>query len=402
MRNVLVLPGSNWQIKLVKKIREMGNNVFVVNPYENSPCFPFATDYLKEDIFNIPQIIEFCKRKNIDAVISDECDIAMPVVARLAEELGCIALSSDMARLYTDKYLMREFCVENGIPCPEYKLCERVEDALKFFNSIKAPMVMKPLDSNASKGVFKVCNEQQIKDLFEQSLSFSRTKKCVLLERFISGTEFTIDGVKTPSKHFTLAISEKKHFEHNVNIASELFFTYDNDNFNYDELRKVNDLFVMKSSLEFGFTHAEYKYENGKFYLIEIAARGGGNMISSVIAPYLSGFDTYKYLIESSLNGAKDVDFSFPENNKKRAAILKFFKTPNGGGLVKEIKGLDVLDNDPRVYEYKLNFNCGDVIEDAISDSARIGFYIACAENQNELKLVVEKIEKNFEIVLEK
>ena len=194
-------------------------------------------------------------------------------------------------------------------------------------------------------------------------MRFSRHEKCVLAERFIEGTEFTIDGIKTPSAHYTLAISEKKHFEHNNSIASELLFTHYNPNFDYDKIRKVNDDFVMKSNLKFGFTHAEYKYENGEFYLIEIAARGGGNMISSVITQYMTGYDTYKYLIECAIGNIHDQDFSLRQEFKGKAAVLKFFITPDGGGLVKDIEGLDYLESEPDIVNYRLNFKVGDIIQ---------------------------------------
>ena len=80
-----------------------------------------------------------------------------------------------------------------------------------------------------------------------------------------------------------------------------MFFSYDNDKFDYDLLRKVNDEYVNKTGLPFGLTHAEYKYEDGKYYLIEIGARGGGNLIGSHIVPLISGVDNYTYLIEKTL-----------------------------------------------------------------------------------------------------
>lgn len=401
-KNVLVLPGSRWQIELVEKIKSMGHKVFVVNPYDNSPCFKIADDFLQCDIFDIKKIYEYCENNQIETIISDECDIAMPVVANIGERFSFSTITPELAKLYTDKFLMREFCCKHGIKSPEYKLCENVDDAISFFRKLKKTIIIKPLDSNASKGVYKVSSEEDIRKYFDKSLSFSRSGKCVLAERYIEGTEFTIDGIKTPSNHYTLAISEKKHFKHNSNIASELLFTHKSDVYDYDELRKVNDKFVMKSNLKFGFTHAEYKLENGEFYLIEIAARGGGNMISSVIAPFLSGHDTYQYLINCSFGNIRDEDFSVLSEYKERAAILKFFKTPDGGGIVRGIKGIDILESEEDVFEYMLNFEIGDKIEDAVSDSARIGFFIVCSENKEKMLNVVKKVENAFEIILEK
>jgi|GEM_PF-6502163 len=66
----------------------------------------------------------------------------------------------------------------------------------------------------------------------------------------------------------TFAISEKRHFKYNSNIANELFFSNFNSSFDFDELRRVNNTFVDASKFPNGtFTHAEYKYEQ-QFYMI--------------------------------------------------------------------------------------------------------------------------------------
>lgn len=398
-KKVLVLPGTQWQVPLIEKIQEMGHRALVVNPDPETPGMKTADNTLVCDIFNKEQVLTFSKEQGVDAIISDECDIAMNLVAEYGRELGLTALDDDTASLYTDKYLMREFCKKYNLPSPEYRLCESEEDAIALLHDINHAIILKPLDSNSSRGVFRCDNEDDVRKHFSESLHFSRVEKKVLAERFITGTEFTIDGVKTPSAHYSLAVSEKKHFIHNPSIANELLFSHQNERFDYDALRKANDAFVMHSKLQFGFTHAEYKYEDGKFYLIEIAARGGGNMISSCITQYMTGYDTYRYLVECAIGNVRDADFSLRPEYKERVAVLKFFETPHGGGVVREVKGLDYLENEPDISHYRLNFKIGDTIVDAPNDSSRIGFYIVCSKNLQKLHDVIRNIEEKFEIL---
>ena len=398
-KNVLVLPGTQWQVPLIEKIQEMGNRALVVNPDPNAPGMKVADQVLVSDIFDKERVVAFGRDQKVDAVMSDECDIAMNLIAELGNTFNVPTLDEETAALYTDKFLMREFSKKHGLRYPEYKFCKIVDDAVALLNEIKRPIIIKPLDSNASHGVFRCDTEEDIRKHFDESMSFSRVEKSVLAERFIVGTEFTIDGVKTPNGHYTMAISEKKHFAHNESIANELLFSHYNPNFDYDKLRATNDAFVMKSNLQFGFTHAEYKYEDGGFYLIEIAARGGGNMISSCITQFMTGYDTYRYLVECATGNVHDADFSLRPEYKERAAVLKFFETPNGGGKVREIKGLDYLDNEPDIKHYRLNFKIGDTIEDALNDSVRIGFYIVCSENMQKLREVISNVQKNFQII---
>lgn len=399
MKNILVLPGTQWQVPLIKKIQEMGHRALVVNPDPNAPGMKEADDTLVSDIFDKERVIKYGHDQKIDAVMSDECDIAMNLIAELGKTFNVPTLDEETAALYTDKFLMREFSKKHGLSYPEYKFCRTVDDAIALQKEINKPIIIKPLDSNASHGVFKCSNEDDIRKHFEESMSFSRVEKSVLAERFIVGTEFTIDGVKTPHHHYTMAISEKKHFAHNESIANELLFSHYNPNFDYDKLRATNDAFIMKTNLQFGFTHAEYKYEDGEFYLIEIAARGGGNMISSCITQHMTGYDTYHYLVECATGNIHDEDFPLKSEYKKRAAVLKFFETPAGGGKVCDIKGIDYLEKEPDIKHYRLNFKIGDTIENALNDSVRIGFYIVCSENMQKLCQVIDNVKQNFQIL---
>ena len=401
MKTVLVLPGSYWQVELVKKIKEMGHKVLIVDPHKTAPCCEFADGHLEADIFDSRRVNEYAAANKIDAVMSDQCDIAMPVIAGLGEKLGLSVMSSETAKLFTSKFMMREFCRKHGLNFPEYRLCRTLQEVTDFLHELGRAIIIKPLDSNASHGVFRISSDEEAAEHFGETMSFSRYEKCIVAERYIDGTEFTVDGVKTPSAHYTLAVSEKHHYSHNVNIADELRFSHYNPKYDYEALKRANDEFIMQSGLEFGFTHSEYKIEDGKFFLIETAARGGGNMISSVITQYLSGYDTYKYLVECALGNVHDEDFPVREAYRERAAVLKFFDVHGEGGKVKEIHGLDVLKNEPDVKKYMLNFGVGDVVGDCVSDSARIGFYIACSESMSQLEVVMKKIADTFRIETE-
>lgn len=399
-KNILVMPGTYWVKALCKRIKESGHKVLLVDPNANCPCREYADAYLQADIFDWEKVLAFAKEKEADAVMSDECDIAMPMVSKLGEELGLSVQSSKIVQYFTDKFMMREFCKKHGLKYPEYRLCRTKEEVTAFFLLINKPIIIKPLDSNASHGVFKIESAEEIEKHFDESLSFSRIDKVVLAERFIIGQEFTIDGIKTKTNHYTLAISKKDHYKHNPNIANELYFSYDDPDYDYEKLRRVNDRYIMASGLEYGFTHAEYKYEEGEYYLIEIAARGGGNMISSLIVQYLSGYQTYDFLIQAALGDADHTDFTIRESFKNRCAVIRFFDTPPGGGVVKAIKGINYLEKTSEIKEYQLHFGVGDIIGNCLNDSARIGFYIACTECRERLDQIIREVDEHVSIIV--
>ena len=384
MKRLMVIAGGTWQIPIIKKAKELGYEVLNSNLYEDSPGFEFSDFTAVSDVRDKEKNLEFAKQYDIDGVLTDQSDIAVPTVAYVAENTGCKTIGSDMAQLFTNKFKMREFCNKEGFAVPEYRLCTTKEEALDFFENLNAKAIIKPLDSQSSRGIYVIENKEDIEEKFDLSMSFTSTKKYVLIERYITGTEFTVDGIVINGKHHTLAISEKAHFAYNKNIASELFFSYNNDKFDYDEIRRCDDALVERAGLPFGLTHAEYKYEDGKFYLIEIAARGGGTKISSDIVPYLSGIDNYEFLIKSALDEEIDrnLNFNVSDEDKKKCAVLKFLDIESKGKKIKSINGVDEIKNMPHVVDFSLEFDIGDVVTKAEDDRSRVGYFIVCAPDR--------------------
>lgn len=399
-KKVMVLAGSRWQIPIIKKLKEMNYTVLDINPYEDSPAFLYSDEHGLLDIRDREACLAYAKKHKIDAVLSEECDIAMPTVAYIADYLKLPSIGMDMAELYTNKFCMREFCKNNGLLFPEYRKCRTIEEAKSFLYKINRKIIIKPLDANSSRGVFAIECEADLDRHFEEAMSYSKFEKCVIAERYINGTEFTIDGIKTPERHYTMAISEKKHYANNENVASELYFSHSNDKYDYKKLMECNDKFINASGLPYGLTHAEYKYEDGEYYLIEIAARGGGNLISSDIVPIMTGIDNYKYLIDCSINGAKEQVFHIPESYKNRCAVLKFFDVPGNGGIVDKIEGMEYLDNNSNIPVWDLSFKEGDTIKPAKDDSMRIGFYIAYADSHEELDSIMLQVQNKLNITI--
>lgn len=397
-KNIVIIPGGKWQVPIVKKIKSMGHSVYTIDSNENAPTFEFVDGHCVGDIFDARLCAEYCKSVHADALLTEECDIVWKTIVDAAHTLGLQTMDEEASKMFVNKYDMREFASRIDFPHPRYKLCSNAEEAVEFLNRENGKAIIKPIDSYSSRGVFVVYSEADIFKHVEETLSQSRTDKKYLIEQYIDGTEFTVDGIKTPFGHYTLAISEKKHYKHNESIANELYFTYRNPRFDYSRLRELTDRYVNSSPLKFGLTHTEYKYENGEFYMMETAARGGGNLISSHIVPFMSGVDNYEYLINAFLGKNLDIayDFSVKEECKDRAAVLKFFTTPGNGGLVKHIYGTEYLDKTPDIISWKLNFREGDYINPPANDGARIGYYIACCESEKHLQFIMDEVEKRI------
>ena len=86
--------------------------------------------------------------------------------------------------------------------------------------------------------------KRQIKEHFDESMKYSKKEKCVLVEEYIDGEEFSVDGIKTEDGYYTLAIAHKKHYETNENLDQELIFKYSDSVYDYDLLRQTNQNYV--------------------------------------------------------------------------------------------------------------------------------------------------------------
>lgn len=403
MEKVFVIAGGEWQKPLVRRVKELGYETINSNLYPDSPAFQYADHSEITDVKDMDTNLAIGRKYHVDAVLTDESDIAVPTVAYVSETLELPGIGREKASLFTNKYKMCRFAQLHGLNVPEHACCMSGQEAAVFVKGllekgICTRAIMKPLDSQSSRGVYILKCPEDALLFYELSASCSTDKKSVIVERYIEGTEFTVDGIVVGGQHYSLAVSEKKHFSYNPNVASELFFSYENPNFDYEVLRRQNDRFVELAELPFGLTHAEYKYENGKFYLIEIAARGGGTRISSDIVPRLSGVDVYKILIEKAL-GHKSAEESFhPVIPYERCGVLKFLDAAFDGGRVAAIEGVEEILADPDVLELHLEFRVGDELHLASDDRSRIGFYIAFGDSRQKLRNKMKWIESTLRI----
>lgn len=396
---IMVLPGALWQLKLIQTIKSMGYRVLVVHPDDKGAAVPYADIVEYSDILDQQAVLEIARKYQVVAVMSDECDIATPTLAYVSSQLGLPTQTEAMATLYTDKSKMRDFCKLHNLPHPQYQVCANLDEALAFYCALGKKMIIKPIDANSSRGVYSITSEAELRAHFDEAMHYSHHRHAVICERYIQGAEFSVDGITFPDgQHVCLAISEKKQFSYNQNLDEILYFSYDSPEYDYNRLREIDDKFVELSKLPFGFTHAEYKYEDGEFYLIEIGARGGGAMISSHIVPALTGIDNYRLLVD--MFTGKDVAMTRDDCGKpySKVAVLQFFDTTEKGGVVKAIHGAEFMNSNPHILYWQMNFKEGDTIHRPTDGGNRIGFYVAWAENREAMKQLQAEIDRNVVI----
>ena len=237
MAKIMVIAGGEWQCPIVQTAKSMGHTVICSNLYEDSPAFAYADVGEVADVLDREKNLWIAKKYKPDAVLTDQSDIAVPTVAYVAEQMHLKGIGEEKAELFTNKYKMREFCEKHGFPSPVCYHCtdyREAEEALKKLGRA----IIKPLDSQSSRGIYIIDSPEQLKEVFEKSMSYSNNEKAVLVEQYIEGTEFTVDGVKTASGYQVTAISRKNHFSYNPNVANELLFSCKDADYDYKELEE--------------------------------------------------------------------------------------------------------------------------------------------------------------------
>ncbi len=394
MGKIMVVAGGSWQCPIVKTAKEMGHHVLCSNLYEDSPAFEFADEGRVANVLDKEKNLEIAREYSPDAVLTEQTDIAVPTVAYIAEKLGLKGIGIEVASRFTNKYLMREYASKAGISVPQYKLCYSVDEAAEFLQG-NPVSIIKPIDSQSSRGIHIVRTREDIEKNFEDCVQYSNVEKAILIEEFIEGTEFTVDGVKTTSEYVVTAISEKDHYKYNPNVANRLLFTQRNDNYDYDRLRKENADMIAAMGLPFGLTHTEYKYRDGKFYLIETAARGGGTKISSDIAKLVSGIDCNRLLINMLTGGSDEVI----RDKHHECAVLGFFDFKPG--RISAIKGLDEAMSMEGSHDIKLEVKIRDTLGEALNDRSRCGYYILFADSVKELQDRERRLKETVRVITE-
>ena len=373
MKKVLILGSGRGQLPVMKLCREAGCEILAVSPKGNYPGIAFADQVLFEDVRNKEAILSYAEAAEIDAVLTDQLDEGVATAAYLADALGLPGIGYETALKFTDKFIMREEAQRAGLNVPQYIQVNSSDEAVLRVKStgMSYPLVIKPVDSSASRGVVKVYNESSLKSSIKESFACSY-KKQVIIEEFIEGQEYVVEAYTHNYDVMNLMVGHRDYF--NIDgafIPSATVFRDANSAGSEIEqnLQAVNSRLITSMGLKFGITHAEYiqSKQNNKIYLVEIAARGGGVFISSDLIPLTCGVNANKLLVQESIS--PDSDFTI-QLRQGAAGYFCYLLPP---GKISAISGVEQLTDIPGVCQ-------------AYFDNIEIGMKISCSKDKSARK----------------
>ncbi len=385
-KSILIIPGSQYQVPLIHKAHARGYRVVCADRDPRCPGGRDADEFHAIGLDEREELLNLARTIRPVGIVTDQTDAAVVVVAWLSEQLGLRGIGVPCARLFTEKHQMREFGRTHGFPTPEFFLSMDLPSAKAAAVAIGFPVVIKPVSNQASKGVHRVDTPEDLAECFADAANYSAANG-VLVEQFIDGTEFTVEGFMGKGGHRTLGISEKSHYAQHPMVARSLRYTPSNSRFDYAELRRAHDDWINQSHLPFGMTHAEYKFSQGRYYLIEVATRGGGTRIASDIVPWISGVDYQELMLDAVLEGRTG---GVQGALEQRCALLEFFQFPVG--RVRTISGVNEVRSLTGVLDVVLSCEVGDFLPALTDDTVRPGYFILQTNTEAELQHMRERV----------
>lgn len=370
--SIMILGGSNCQLHAVKRARDNGYRVILADYTLHPPGADYAHVHCRTSTFDVDGCTKAARMEHVDAVMTMGTDQPVYTAACVSSCLGLPSfLSPQKALSVTNKKIMKQILADHNIPTAPWKLIDR-HTAASDLDCLTPPLVIKPLDSQGQRGIFKCSQADQLLSCLPKTLSFSRSPQA-LAEQFYPSDEITVSGWVSKGRLTVLTVSDRLLYPDPVHIGICIGHRFPSVHMN--RLPEIEAL-SQKVAAAFGLTE-------GPFYLQlligeegirvnELACRIGG-AFEDVVIPYLTGFDILEAVMDLSFGRSVTLtlprDFR-PDRLEKCAAVQLTFCHP---GTIAFCTPTEQLLKLPFLLDCGYNYHPGQQIPQACNATARFG-----------------------------
>lgn len=392
-KSILVFGCGELQQSIIGRAHKKGLFVVGIDPCADAYCKD-ETDAFEvvggQDFEGTCAVVE---KYGIDAIVTAATDKPLVMMARIAEKYGFPFFSVDTARWSTDKFLMKERFELGGIPHARGRLISRVENA----EGLVYPVIVKPRDNSGSRGV-KLCrNQEELRTSIAEALDNSRLDS-VLVEEYIEGPEYSIEGLHYDGKSEVIQFTEKKttEFPYNVELGHKQPALLTDEQ--KDAIREI--VAKIGSALRFENcpSHTELKINDRGIFVIETSPRLGGDFITSTLVPLSTGINMEDQLLNIALGEPVDTK----TGRVDKASGVDFFQFQEG--VVRSIDKtvLERVSKKPEVFLAELKLKEGDTVPPIISSLSRYGEFIVSEDSYaglcEDISIIQEEIKGLIDI----
>jgi biotin carboxylase len=387
MASAFVLTGgSRSQLGLLEQARALGHEVCVVDGSERAPLLEEADHVIVRSFTDVGGVVNDLEQRGIEAiaVATMGSDQAVLPTAQLAERLGLPGLPVETARTVADKRRMRAAFEKRKVRCPKGREAASFEEAEQAFHQLGAPVVVKPVDGSAQRGVTEVRIEQELADAVDRALAASKAG-AIVLEQYLDGDEFTVNGFLLAGEYFPMSVTRRLLYPPpplGVCIAHRYPSLLENEQPLFDLAHKAS----LAVGLETGPSYVQVRMRDGAPWAIEVGARLGGGK-DAELAKLVTGFDAIRANVLWALGELTRDDLR--EGDAVAPVGQVRFVVHEPGRIVR-------LDTAPAlaldgVHEAGWYWREGMTLPPMTSGAERLGYLLLTAQGEDELDELTER-----------
>ena len=379
MKKIMVLAGGNDQCALIEELRRYFNGdveIILADMSDKVKAIAYADKFIQVSTMDRPAVLKAAKEEGIDYILTACGDQPLSTMAYISEQLGIPSyLTEQEVRDLTNKRFMKDKMVENGIPTAKHIYIDKNWNGK--MPEFKYPLVVKPVDSNGSKGVKKVFTLDELEVSLKEAFSYSISGD-VIIEEFKSGEELSCDFYVENGIAKTLSITASKKIKENEKSFT-IIQSYYPAPVSYSEERvleiaqKIVDAWGLKDT-----PLLVQMIVNGDDYnVLEFSARMGGGSKYHLIQ-VLSGVDIMKVYVEMVMGEKPHVEPSKQWNN----AIMSYVYCKPGEYTA--LRGFDELKKNGDIYSYFTYRTAPSTIVKSDTSSDRVAGFLVVANSEEE------------------
>lgn len=376
-KKLMILGGSNCQLHALQRAKERGLVTILADYTDTPPGAEYADVHLKISTFDSRACIQAAHLEQADGVLCVGTDQPVYTAAKIAHELHLpSALTVEEAFSVTNKRRMKELYLAAHIPAPASLLLTADGQFLTMDGktcecTLTPPYVIKPLDAQGQRGVFKVSSVTELLTLLPEVLSYSAEEVCLVEEHYESD-EITVSGwIKNGILH-PFSIVDRIHYPDEVHIGVCTGHRYPSIHIDdADEILALSRQVISAFGLTEGPFYFQLMHGADGLKAGEVACRIGG-AFEDVTIERLFHFPILDHAIDASL-GADTVPDDLPivyTPPKERAFVLLLFCRP---GRIASVTPHETLLSLPFVADCGYNYRVGDEIPLMQNATARFG-----------------------------
>ncbi len=381
-KKMMILGASALQVPAIRKAKELGYQIILVDYDENAVGFQLADVKLvvstldQEEVYR--QALHYCP----DVVITSTSDGPVRTAAYVNERLGKQPdLSYEDSLCATIKSYMRERLKENNVPIPDFYSVRNFEEFMNAVRKLKNCCIVKPADNAGSRGVVSLDEtekrtEEELRQTYEYSKGNSRNG-IVMVEEFMKGPEVSVEAMTVNGETTIITITDKYITQppYFVEIAHSEPSRLSMET--QEQIKQVALQAISAIRLQNGPSHTEIKVTEDGPKIVELAARLGGDFITSRLVPLSTGID----MVGASVLLATGEEVNLEQKWQKGAAI-HFIQGREG--IIKSIGIDEEIHTLQGVEEVVIDKKAGDAVNGTKSSNDRLGHIITVCGSAEE------------------